>query len=216
MGTPSFTRLVHSNMAQPSAFGFRNCKPLGRDEKKAMNDKESIEKQRLRERREEYFHFEEPNARKAGGVSAAGVGTVGWIPEAARFNTDSAHSEKMAQAERRQEEERFWDARREANVHREEKRWEQMEQAEEHQMAIDESMKEARSRKNAGSIPYDLLTLRYHDTDDGNKLLETDAHARERQHGRMCQMYDNSNKSGYNPVTGETNPYGKLGRDPYQ
>merc|ERR1712216_55919 len=200
----------------PSAFGFRNCKPLGRDEKKAMNDKESIEKQRLRERREEFFHFEEPNARKAGGVSAAGVGSVGWIPEAERFNTDSAHSEKVAQNERRQAEEKFWDARREANVHREEKRWEQMEQAEEHQMAIDESMKEARSRKNAGSIPYDLLTLRYHDTDDGNKLLETDAHARERQHGRMCQMYDDSNKSGYNPVTGETNPYGKLGRDPYQ
>merc|ERR1711959_220888 len=195
-----------------SAFGFRNVKPLGRDEKKAMNDKESIEKQRLRERREEYFHFEEPNARKAGGVSAAGVGTVGWIPEAERFNTDSAHSEKVAQNERRQAEEKFWDARREASVHREEQRWEQMEQAEEHQMSIDENMKEARSRKNAGSIPYDLLTLRYHDTDDGQALHEADAHARSRQQARSHQMYDNSNKSGYNPVTGETNPYGKLGR----
>merc|ERR1712072_417806 len=90
-----------------SAFGFRNCKPLGRDEKKAMNDKESIEKQRLRERREEFFHFEEPNA---------GVGSVGWIPEADRFNTDSAHMEKQEQAGRREDEERFWDARRDANV----------------------------------------------------------------------------------------------------
>merc|ERR1711939_933145 len=93
-----------------SAFGFRNVKPLGRDEKKAMNDKESIEKQRLRERREEFFHFEEPNARDAGGVSAAGPGTVGWVPESDRFNKDSAHAEKMAQKERREAEENFWDA----------------------------------------------------------------------------------------------------------
>merc|ERR1711988_724310 len=109
--------------AMTSAFGFRNCKPLGREEKKAMNDKESIEKQRLRERREEYFHFEEPIQRNEGGVSAAGKGTVGWIPEADRFNTDSAYAEKMEQKKRREEEERFWDARREANVHREETRW---------------------------------------------------------------------------------------------
>merc|ERR1712146_682456 len=72
----------------PSAFGFRNVRPLGRDEKKAMNDKESIEKQRLRERREEYFHFEEPIARASGGVSAYAPQTVGWVPEADRFNTD--------------------------------------------------------------------------------------------------------------------------------
>merc|ERR1712139_264334 len=119
-----------SSMA--SEFGFRNCKPLGRDEKKAMNDKESIEKQRLRERREEFFHFEEPNDRAEGGVSAAGVGSVGWIPEADRFNTDSAHMEKQEQAGRR-----------------EEQRWEKMESQEAHQMAIDESCKESRSRKNA-------------------------------------------------------------------
>merc|ERR1711977_799559 len=98
----------------PSAFGFRNCRPLGRDEKKAMNDKESIEKQRLRERREEYFHFEEPLSRDQGGVGAAGPGTVGWIPEADRFQTDSALAEKMDQQRQRQNEERFWDARRDA------------------------------------------------------------------------------------------------------
>merc|ERR1712093_144892 len=199
-----------------SAFGFRNVKPLGRDEKKAMNDKESIEKQRLRERREEFFHFEEPNARAAGGVSAAGVGSVGWIPEADRFNTDSAHMEKQEQAGRREDEERFWDARRDANVRREEQRWEKMESQEAHQMAIDESCKESRSRKNAGSIPYDVLTLRYHDTDDGNALLQADAHARERAAARSHTMYDNSNRTGYNPVTGAVNPYGHMGRQPYQ
>merc|ERR1711934_388391 len=107
-----------------SAFGFRNCKPLGRDEKKAMNDKESIEKQRLRERREEYFHFEEPLSRAQGGVGAAQPHSVGWIPEADRFNTDSAFAE---QQERRKGDERFWDARRDASVRREEQRWEHME-----------------------------------------------------------------------------------------
>merc|ERR1712196_85726 len=117
-------------MSGPSAFGFRNCKPLGRDEKKAMNDKESIEKQRLRERREEYFHFEEPIPRNQGGVSASAPGTVGWTAEADRFNTDSAYMEKMEQKKRREEEEHFWDARRDANVRREEERWGKMEAAE--------------------------------------------------------------------------------------
>merc|ERR1711959_377168 len=112
--------------------------------------------------------------------------------------------------------EAFWDARRDASVRREEDRWAGMQAAEQHQMMVDENCAESRSRKNAGSIPYDLLTLRYHDTNDGNALLAADAHARERQHGRMCQMYDNSNKSGYNPLTGEVNPCGKLGRQPYQ
>merc|ERR1712023_23324 len=196
----------------PSAFGFRNCKPLGRDEKKAMNDKESIEKQRLRERREEYFHFEEPNSRADGGVSAMAPGTIGWVPEADRFSTDSAYAEKMEQKKRREAEEHFWDARREANVRREEQRWEQMEAAEKHQAQIDENCQEARSRKNAGSIPYDLVTLRYHDTDDGSALLAADQHARERQQERTHAMYDNANRSGYNPLTGQVNPYGHMGR----
>merc|ERR1711912_53285 len=167
-----------------SAFGFRNCKPLGRDEKKAMNDKESIEKQRLRERREEYFHFEEPLSRAQGGVGAVEPHTVGWIPEADRFNTDSAFAEKMEQQDRRKKEEHFWDARRESNVRREENRWEKMETQEKHQMAIDENCKDSRSKKNAGSIPYDMLTLRYHDADDGNALLASDLHAKDRQVAR--------------------------------
>merc|ERR1711988_1861422 len=134
-----------------SSFGFRNCKALGRDEKKAMNDKESIEKQRLRERREEYFHFEEPVPRNEGGVSASVPHTVGWVPEADRFNTDSAYAEKMAQKQRREEEERFWDARRDANVRREETRWQQMEHAEQHQAAIDENC-QARAMSNHESL----------------------------------------------------------------
>ena len=55
-------------------------RPVGREERKASNDKESIEKQRLRDRREEYFQFEEPLARNLGGVSAANPGTIGWVP----------------------------------------------------------------------------------------------------------------------------------------
>merc|ERR1711959_709438 len=107
--------------------------------------------------------------------------------------------------------EAFWDARRDASVRREEDRWAGMQAAEQHQMMVDENCAESRSRKNAGSIPYDVLTLRYHDTDDGNALLAADAHARERAAARSHTMYDNANKTGYNPVTGEVNPYGHMG-----
>jgi len=176
-----------------------------------MNDKESIEKQRLRERREEYFHFEEPLSRAQGGVGAAGPGTVGWIPEADRFNTDSAMAEKQDQSHRRQAEERFWDARRDAGVVREEQRWEKMEDQEKRQMAIDASQQESRSKKNAGSIPYDMLTLRYHDTTDGTALLQSDEQSKERAVARSHCLYDNANRSGFNPVTGDTNPYGPTG-----
>merc|ERR1711959_483762 len=118
----------------------------------------------------------------------------------------------MAQKQRREEEERFWDARRDASVRREETRWQQMEQVEQHQAQIDENCQESRSRKNAGSIPYDLVTLRYHDTDDGNALLAADHHARERAQMRTHAMYDNANRTGYNPLTGQINPYGHMGR----
>merc|ERR1711959_770974 len=104
------------DMQSTSAFGFRNVRPIGR---------------------EEYFHFEEPLSRADGGVGAAGPGTVGWIPEAERFANDVAGQEKVEQQARRQAEERFWDARRDANVNREERRWEKMEDQERHQMAID-------------------------------------------------------------------------------
>merc|ERR1711988_116846 len=199
-------------MSQQSAFGFRNCRPVGREERKAANDKESIEKQRLRERREDYFHFEEPIPRADGGVSASAPGTVGWVPESDRFANDVAGQEKAEQQARRRTEENFWDARRDANVHREEKRWEKMEQQEQHQMAIDANCAESRSRKNAGSIPYDMITLRYHDTDEGGALLQSDQQAKERQVARSQTMYDNANRTGYNPVTGDVNPYGALGR----
>merc|ERR1711998_357704 len=92
-----------------SSFGFKNVRPVGRDERKAANDKESIEKQRLRERREEFFQFEEPIARNEGGVSAACPGSVGWIPEADRFNTDSAGMLRQEQQRERQGMEDFYD-----------------------------------------------------------------------------------------------------------
>lgn len=177
-----------------------------------MNDKESIEKQRLRERREEYFHFEEPLSRAQGGVGAAGPGTVGWIPEADRFQTDSAFAEKMNQQAEQQKQEQFWDARRDAGVRREEQRWDKMEKQEQAQMAIDANCAESRSKKNAGSIPYDMLTLKYHDTAEGGALLESDQHAKERQVARSHCMYDNANRTGYNPLTGDVNPFGAMGR----
>ena len=66
----------------------------------------------------------------------------------------------MAQKQRREAEENFWDARRDANVRREEMRWNAMEAAEERQAQIEENTQESRSKKNAGSIPYDPVTLR--------------------------------------------------------
>jgi len=43
----------------------------------------------------------------------------------------------MEAKERREAEENFWDARREASVRREEGRWESMEAAEDHQAQIE-------------------------------------------------------------------------------
>lgn len=89
-----------------------------------------------------------------------------------------------------------------------------MEDAEKHQSMVDDNCQESRSRKNAGSIPYDLLTLRYHDTDEGAALLGADAAARSRSKFRSNCMYDNANRSGFNPVTGDVNPLGMKGREP--
>merc|ERR1712166_708435 len=190
-----------------SAHGFRNCAPVGREARKAANDKESIEKQRLADRREEFFHFEAPVPRNDGGVSAALPGSIGWIPESDRFNTDSAFQLKVQQDEERQHLETFYDARRDAGVRREEGRWEVMEAQEQRMAEVDETSAESRGRKNAGSAPFDLLTLQYHDTPAGESLATADQGARVRQDARSGQMYGNANRSGFNPLTGHDNPY---------
>merc|ERR1712195_126237 len=189
-------RMAAAQGYPPSAFGFKNVRPVGREERKAANDKESIEKQRLRDRREEYFQFEEPLARNLGGVSAANPGTVGWVPEAERFNNDSAGMLKSDQAAERQGQENFYDARRDSNVKREQRNAE-----------IEAQCAESRSRKNAGSAPFDMLTLQYHDTPAGEQLADADQGARDRALGRQASMYDNANRSGFNPLTGHDNPY---------
>eukprot|EP00658_Telonema_sp_P-2_P063650 TRINITY_DN5240_c0_g1_i16.p1 TRINITY_DN5240_c0_g1~~TRINITY_DN5240_c0_g1_i16.p1 ORF type:complete len:242 (-),score=84.25 TRINITY_DN5240_c0_g1_i16:192-872(-) len=209
-----YQRRVRENesFAMASSHGFRNCAPVGREERKAANDKESIEKQRLRDRREEFFAFEEPVPRAEGGVSASVPGSVGWIPESDRFNTDSAYMLRAHQEGERQVTEDFYDARREATVRREEERWERMETEESKNAEIDANCAESRSRKNAGSAPFDLLTLQYHDTPAGENLASLDQGARERQFARSSQMYDNANRSGFNPVTGESNAYHSSNR----
>merc|ERR1711865_403094 len=208
MGTILITKMsIAAPGYPPSAFGFKNVRPIGREERKAANDKESIEKQRLRERREEYCQYEEPLARNLGGVSAANPGTVGWVPEAERFNSDSAGLLKVNQAAERQAQENFYDARRDSNVRREETRWESMEDQERRNAEIEAECAESRSRKNAGSAPFDMLTLQYHDTEAGEQLAAADQGARDRAVGRQHAMYDNANRSGFNPLTGGDNPY---------
>eukprot|EP00656_Telonema_subtile_P055857 TRINITY_DN8781_c0_g1_i2.p1 TRINITY_DN8781_c0_g1~~TRINITY_DN8781_c0_g1_i2.p1 ORF type:complete len:117 (+),score=20.01 TRINITY_DN8781_c0_g1_i2:82-432(+) len=108
----------------------------------------------------------------------------------------------------------FHDARRTAHVDREEGRWQQMEGEEARLAALDASSAESRSRKNAGSAPFDLLTLQYHDTPAGESLASADQGARVRQFARSAQMYDNANRSGFNPLTGEDNAYHSSNRTP--
>jgi len=203
-------------------FGLQVSRPTNLYALKALQLREKVfqwiaraktsQKQRLRERKEEYFQFEEPIARAEGGVSAACPGSVGWIPEAARFNTDPAGMLRQAQAKERQGMEDFYDARRDSSIRREEARWESMEEQERRNAEAEAHCAESRSRKNAGSAPFDMVTLQYHDTEAGKALAEADQGARSRQQARSKQMYDNANRSGFNPVTGGDNPYHSSNR----
>ena len=178
---------------------FNNVEPRTRAYRLAQMDKESLEKQRLVERKGGYHKYEKIKA-----VTEYEAGTVGFMPESGRFDTDTVGEEwrrRQAKIERAQQ---IYNNKRQENIVREEHRWAKME---EQKKAEVEKYTRYRAdplmgKKNVGSMPFDVVTLKYNDGADGARMAYEDEQIRYRAALRAKNLHEKSTGSSFDPITG--------------
>jgi len=179
--------------------GFKNVAPRTRYERRAVLDKESLEKSRLAERREGHQRFQADYK-----VTGDTEGAPGFITEADRFYTDTAGMEKMKRDVDLQSKQQNYMNKRSQATDREDKRWRQIEESKKVDEERWDQLREdgSKARRNNSSVPYNPLTLHYNDGKDGDRLRWQDDDIKY----RAALRADNLNKhdtAGYNPINGE-------------
>mmetsp|Transcript_7449 Transcript_7449/g.25418 ORF Transcript_7449/g.25418 Transcript_7449/m.25418 type:complete len:234 (-) Transcript_7449:1563-2264(-) len=179
--------------------GFRAVEAETRGDRAAKQDKTTLEKMRLAQRREKFVKYED-----FGPVTEATPGALGYLADVDRFHTDTAGEEKAARERAVHMREEKYERKRNVNLEREDLRWNQMEQVRDDQqqklMVMQNSTKGAR---NHSSVAYDCISLDYHPTPAGDQQKFEDDMAKYRAGVRTEKLFRYSSGDGYNPITGE-------------
>lgn len=148
---------------------FNNIRPRTRAEKRAAQDRERLEKDRLRSRRFGHQQYQDPGAV----VAPATDPTVASYGDAAnRFRRDFAAEEKERKAELHAKKQAELDRRRLQDAEREAARWAEMDarDAAERERLQQLRLDGGKARKNRSALPYDSVRMLYHGTPDGEAL----------------------------------------------
>jgi len=203
---------LEGNFVRTDRFGqeFQNAVPKTRAQRRAAKDKESLEKDRLRNR------FGGADARCTRTQDFPGPGhshttmdprAQGFITEANRFITGGfeicAENKQMRDHEVNHRHS-LDDQRREINVARDENRWKKIDElARKEEERWERYRKDGgKARRNKGSVPFHLIRLGYNDTYDGDVQRVNDQKLKRRAALRALHLQHRQNASGYNPVTG--------------
>ncbi|RHY95725.1 hypothetical protein DYB37_005523 [Aphanomyces astaci] len=184
-------------------MAFKNIQARTRDERKAVRDKETWEKDRLRARKEGYIRVDTSISGSAMTVQAAG--SQGYMSDADRFHTDVAGEEKVVRESRIAKHQMSYDTRRRDNQVREDQRWKAMdEKATEEKKRWDHLRDDGgKARRNKSSCQFNPITLKYNDGKDGERLKQADTEIRHRASVRAANLQFNSSRGGINPITGD-------------
>lgn len=179
---------------------FYNVAPRTRKVRRAQLDKETLEKQRLKDRTGGYHTYDEFQR-----VVGYESGTPGFQTEAQRFDRDSAGEEQRLRKSRLQRQNLILEKRREENRQREERR---IRLEEEKRTAEKERWRALQNdpmagKKNVGSTPYDQITLRYNDGKDGQRLKYQDSLVKWRAAHRARRLQEKAMGGNANPITGQ-------------
>jgi hypothetical protein len=179
--------------------GFRVVQPETRADRAAKQDKTTLEKSRLVQRREKFVRYED-----LGNPTEMGPGAVGFLSDADRFHTDTAGEEKTCRDREIQRREGMFEMKRNQFLDREENRWGNMENERTIQQQKLECMQNTtKGTRNHSSVAYDCVTLEYHATPAGNQQRYEDDMARYRAGVRTEKLHRYGSGDGYNPITGE-------------
>ena len=181
----------------PELGEVRNVAPKTRSERLSQLYKEDLEKSRLRARREGYYRHEEA------GITQP-EGSLGSISDADRFVTDVASVNKNERDAAIARKEQIYYSKRLGNADREEKRWRTIEMEDDLDRQRWDEMREhgTFSRSNKTSVPYNPISLKYDDSNDGDRLRFSDDTLRYRSALRADHLQRRMNGAGYNPITG--------------
>jgi len=173
-----------------------NVQPASRKERHAQSYREDLEKSRLKNRRENFCHYEES------GVTPP-PDSLGYISEADRFVTDVAAVEKGIRDAAIAKKESIVHTKRVNRADREEKRWRTIEMEHEMDQRRQEELRleGAFSKSNKTSMPYNPINLQYGDGRDGQCLRYSDEALTYRSALRAQHLQQRQN-NGYNPITG--------------
>ena len=108
--------------------GFRNIKPMTRDERKALRDKATLERDRLMKRTGAAARMYQANAPGPDGLTCPEPDAAGYLADADRFHSDVAGEELQLRQEKFHREQRGYENRRLANADKEERRWAKIEE----------------------------------------------------------------------------------------
>lgn len=193
-------------MSEVGSSGFRNIKPMTRQERRAQKDKVALEKERLMKRTGLSAKQYRENAPKtAMGLIVPEQNAAGFLSDADRFHTDVSGEEYLRRRAKYEAQQSTYAAKRVQRVQREEDRWEQIQarKKEEEEFWDEQRAAGEKARKNHSSVPYDAITLRYNDGLDGERLRFHDDKVRYRAAVRSRNLQRcGDTRTGYNIING--------------
>ena len=130
------------------------------------------------------------------------------MPDSDRYHTDVIGDQRAERRRAMQKREAAIEKRRQDHERREESRFRRMDDearaAEEHAQYLRDNPNKGRA--NQSSVPYDPVSMRYDDSLDGQRLKHKDQRARYAAKLRTNRLQAQTNRNGYNPITGEDVP----------
>ncbi|CAM9299734.1 unnamed protein product [Laminaria digitata] len=187
---------------------------MTRSERRALKDKVALEKGRLMQQRAGHAAkmYRENLPPEGVSLTECSPDAAGFIADADRFHSDTVGEEHLRRKAQHERQVQMNDNRRQqVRVEREGKRWEDMEKqegdaAQKWDRLRDEGEK---SKKNKSGVPYNMISLRYNDGIDGDRLAHSDSitkHKAQLRSNNLSRLGDS--RCGYNILTGQ--PRGEI------
>ena len=178
---------------------FNNIEPRTREERAALKDKEKIEDYRLKQRIGGYHKYVD-NAQ----ISQPDPISSHFISEAERFDKDFASYDKKVREVEHQKKLETVERKRVEKFERDLQRWKYMDDEENRDKHRLEYMNEhyLTGKKNKGGAAYNVISLEYDHSNEGNRLRKRDDDAKVRALVRSKNIDMRSN-CGYNILTGD-------------
>jgi hypothetical protein len=178
---------------------FNNIAPRPREERAALKDKEKIEEYRLKQRIGGYHKYVD-NAM----VSQPDPVSSHFISDAERFDKDFASYDKKVREQEHQHKLEVIERKRVEKFERDLNRWKYMDEEEGRDKNRLEYMNEhyLTGKKNKGGSAYNVISLEYDNSKDGQRLKKRDDDAKVRALMRSKNIDMRAN-CGYNVLTGD-------------